>query len=188
MTSLNMDTIGIVELNNICRGVETCDIMLKKANVKCFGSNPICPGKYLVTVAGLVADVNAAADAAKSIANEFLLDITVIPRLDDQIFPAISGTTDINPDVIEALGMLESFSVPSIIMAADSAVKAAGVKLIELRLGMGLGGKSVLSLCGPVGEVEAAIQAGSLILEKEGALVGRCIIPSPHPDLKKILV
>jgi microcompartment protein CcmL/EutN len=188
MASPIFDTIGIVELNNICRGVETCDIMLKKADVVCLNANPVCPGKYVITVAGQVADVNAAADAAKNMAGEFLLDITVIPRLSKSIFSAISGTSDVSPEKIDALGMVESFSVPSIVIAADLAVKAAGVLLIEVRLGMGLGGKSVMSLCGPVGEVEAAIKAASKILEKQGALVGRCIIPSPHKELKKLIV
>lgn len=183
-----MDTIGVIELNNIARGIYTCDAMLKRAQVECIGANPICPGKYVIIVAGLVADVNSSVETGIAAAGEFLLDSVVIPNLHPQVFPAISGTSDVLPETLEALGVLESFSVPITIIAADIAVKTANVRLIQIRLGMGLGGKSILSLTGPVGEAEAALKAAAGHLEKTGGLVGQCLIPSPHPELKRLVV
>jgi len=40
-------------------------------------------------------------------------------------------------EALEALGIIESFSVASLIEGADAAVKAANVKLIEIRLEYG---------------------------------------------------
>ncbi|PKK88641.1 MAG: propanediol utilization protein [Candidatus Wallbacteria bacterium HGW-Wallbacteria-1] len=182
------DAIGILELNNVSRGIVACDAMLKRADVECLGANPICPGKYVIIVAGLVADVASAVETGIAESGEFLLDSTLIPNLHEQVFPAVAGTTDISADGIEALGVMESFSVPSAIIAADTAVKSANVSLIQIRLGMGLGGKSIITLTGFVGEVEAAIKTGVASLQESGALVGQCVIPSPHPDLRSLVL
>jgi microcompartment protein CcmL/EutN len=52
-----------------------------------------------------------------------VIDSFVIPNLHESIFPAIAGTTKI--EALEALGIVESFSVASLIEGADAAVKAA---------------------------------------------------------------
>ena len=39
--------IGMVELNSIARGIETCDYMVKAATVELLRSSTVCPGKYL---------------------------------------------------------------------------------------------------------------------------------------------
>ena len=52
------------------------------------------------------------------------------------------------PLKIEAIGIMESFSQATMILAADAVLKAANVEAIELRLGNGLGGKAFL-LHGP---------------------------------------
>src|ERR1035437_8968910 len=46
-------------------------------------------------------------------------------------------------EALEALGIVESFSVTSLIEGADAAVKTANVQLIEIRLAMALGGECV---------------------------------------------
>jgi len=85
--------------------------------------------------------------------------------------------------VLEALGAVESFSVASLIEAADAAVKAANVKLIELRLAMALGGKAFVTMTGDVAAVEAAVSAGAAVVAQKGLLVNRVVIPSPRPEL-----
>lgn len=52
---------------------------------------------------------------------------------------------------------METFSLASSISTADTAVKAANLELIEVRLGRGLGGKSFLMITGEVAAVEAAM-------------------------------
>ena len=87
------------------------------------------------------------------------------------------------PHLLAALGILESFSVASLIEGADAAVKAANVQLIEIRLAMALGGKAFVTLTGNVAAVESAIDAGAQVVGQKGMLVNKVVIPSPRPEL-----
>jgi microcompartment protein CcmL/EutN len=110
-----------------------------------------------------------------------VIDSFVIPNLHESIFPAIGGGTKV--ETLDALGILESFSVAALIEGADAAVKAANVQLIEIRLAMALGGKAFATLTGNVAAVEAAIDAGAQIVGQKGMLVNKVVIPSPRPEL-----
>ena len=52
-----------------------------------------------------------------------------------------------------------------------------------MRLGLGIGGKSFVSLCGDVAAVQAAIDAGTKIAKEQGLLVSTCVIPSPRKEI-----
>ncbi|WP_341473316.1 BMC domain-containing protein [Clostridium estertheticum] len=79
--------------------------------------------------------------------------------------------------------MLEFFSIAASIVAADAAAKAAQVKLIEIRLGMGIGGKSYITLTGDVGSVKAAVEVGANAVAQTGMLLNKEIIPSPKKEV-----
>jgi microcompartment protein CcmL/EutN len=89
---------------------------------------------------------------------------------------------------VEALGIIETISVATAIVAADAAVKAAEVTLTELRLANGLGGKSFVLLIGDVSNVEAAVEAGARLSRAEGLLVRAVVIPQLHPEMKAKIV
>ena len=105
----------------------------------------------------------------------------MIPNLHDSVFTAIAGTTKV--DALEALGILESFSVASLIEGADAAAKAANVELIEIRLAMALGGKAFVTMTGDVAAVQSAVDAGAQMVAQKGMLVNRVVIPHPRPEL-----
>ena len=84
---------------------------------------------------------------------------------------------------LEALGVIEAFSVTSLIEAADAAVKAADIQLVEIRLAMALGGKAFATLSGSVSAVQAAVEAGAGVVAEKGLLVNRVVIPRPHQSL-----
>ena len=132
-------------------------------------------------VRGDVSAVQAAVSAGTSLNRFSIIDSFVIPNLHESVFPAISGSTKV--EALEALGILESFSVASLIEGADAAVKAANVELIEIRLAMALGGKAFVTLTGDVAAVEAAIDAGARIVGQKGMLVNKVVIPHPRPEL-----
>ena len=67
-----------------------------------------------------IAAVQAAVAAGISGARFSVIDSFVIPNLHEAVFPAISGTTKV--EALEALGIVESFSVASLIEGADAAV------------------------------------------------------------------
>ena len=54
-----------------------------------------------------------------------------------------------------ALGVLETFSAASIVLAADAAAKAAAVTILDIHLAMGLGGKGYAYMTGDVAAVQA---------------------------------
>lgn len=136
------DSLGLIELTSIAAGYQACDAMLKAANVDLVLARSICSGKYMVMVRGDVAAVQAAVSAGISAGHFSVIDSFVIPNLHESIFPAISGASKVED--LESLGILESFSVASLIEGADAAVKAANIQLIEIRLAMALGGRPLL--------------------------------------------
>lgn len=181
--NMENNAIGMIELNSIAKGVETGDAMLKSANVNLIMAQPICAGKYMVMVGGDVDSVENAWMTGREIAGRFLVDDFVIPNVHSSVFPALTATTKI--EAIESLGVIETYSVVSAIMAADAAVKASAVELIEVRCATGLGGKSFLYLTGDVSSVEAAVQAGIDVLQDSGLILSHVIIPSPSAEIIK---
>jgi len=175
------NSVGLIELSSIAAGFEVCDAMLKTADVDLILARTICSGKYMVLVRGDVAAVRSSVDAGTRAGDFSVIDTFVIPNLDESIFPAISGTTKI--EALEALGIIESFSVASLIEGADAAVKAANVKLIEIRLAMALGGKAFVSLTGSVADVRSAVEAGAARIAEKGLLVNKVVIPQPRHEL-----
>lgn len=83
----------------------------------------------------------------------------------------------------KSLGILETFSAPSIIVAADTAAKASEVKLIELRIARGMCGKSYMLLTGTVASVTAAIERAKVVVGDEGMLLDFSVIPNPDKRL-----
>ena len=175
------NSIGLIELTSIASGFQTCDAMLKAADVDLVLSRSICSGKYMVMVRGDVAAVEAAVAAGVRGTRFSVIDSFVIPNLHESVFPAISGTAKV--EALEALGIVESFSVASLIEGADAAVKAANVQLIEIRLAMALGGKAFVTLTGNVAAVQSAVEAGAQIVGQKGMLVNKVVIPHPRPEL-----
>ncbi len=175
------NSIGLIELTSIAAGFQACDAMLKAADVDLLLSRSICSGKYMVMVKGEVGAVQASVSAGISQGNFSIIDSFVIPNLHESVFPAIAGGTKV--EALNALGIVESFSVAALIEGADAAVKAANVELIEIRLAMALGGKAFVTLTGDVAAVQSAVDAGAEIVGKKGMLVNKVVIPSPRPEL-----
>jgi bacterial microcompartment shell protein len=175
------NSIGLIELSSIAAGFQTCDAMLKASNVDLLLSRSICSGKYMVMVRGDVAAVEAAVEAGVAAARFAVIDSFVIPNLHEAVFPAIAGAAKV--EELDALGILEAFSVASLIEGADAAVKAANVQLIEIRLAMALGGKAFLTLTGNVAAVDSAVEAGAQVVAQKGMLVNKVVIPHPRPEL-----
>lgn len=170
--------IGMIETNSIARGIEACDFMVKAARVELLQSTTVCPGKYIVLVGGETSEVSAAMEIGREISGAYLVDSLLIPNVHEQVLTATHGTVDM--DLRGALGVIEFYSIASAIQAADTAVKAAEVTLIEIRIGYAVGGKGFVTLCGDVSAVKAAVEAAAA---KTELLVNTCVIPRPDPAL-----
>jgi microcompartment protein CcmL/EutN len=175
------NAIGGVELSSMARGFDVTDQMLKAAPVRLLLARTVCPGKYIVLVTGDVAGVQASVEAGAARGGASLVDRFVIPSVHDQVLPAVSGTSPVSG--LQALGVVESFSVSALLEAADAAAKAADVRLIEVRLAMAMGGKSFVSLTGTVAAVDAAVAAATAVVGRKGLLVDQVVIAQPRPEL-----
>ena len=181
-------SLVLLELNSIARGIETADAMCKVATVDLIDAYAICPGKYIIIINGLLADVESALNKGKEIAGQHLIDELLIANISPKIVPAILGTSKIRQNII-SLGSIETFSAASCIVASDLAAKKADIDLIEIRLAKGLGGKSYVTLCSDdVGAVKSAINEGVNYAKKNGSLVQKTVIPQIHPDMLKTIL
>ncbi|KAA8676524.1 BMC domain-containing protein [Clostridium sp. HV4-5-A1G] len=179
-------TIGLIELNSIARGIETADVMIKSGEVQLLLAKTICPGKYMILITGNVGAVKSAVQSGQNIGAQYVVDKLVLPNVHPQVIAAISEATGI--DELKDLGVMEFFGVASAIIAADAAAKSANVKLIEVRLGMGIGGKAFVTLTGDVSAVKNAVTVGSNTALESGMLVNKAVISRPSKELLQYLL
>ncbi len=180
------NAIGIVETSSIAKGFEIADTMLKTANIEIIVNRTICPGKYMIMLGGDVDAVNSAVEVGRRVGAHTVVDDFVIANVHPAVFPAISGVSHL-PD-LKALGVIESFSVASIIEAADAAVKATPIQLICIHLAMAIGGKGWVSMTGDVASVEEAVEVGAAVIQKRGLLVEKVVIAAPRPEIVREFV
>ena len=169
--------VGMVEFNSIAAGIDAADQMVKTAQVDPLFFKTICPGKFVAAVTGDVAAVSASVNAGRETHADALVDWFIIPNIHGDVSGALAGATGITER--GALGIIETFSAASIVVASDAAVKAADVQLLDVRVAPGLGGKGYALMTGDVAAVNAAVEAGSTAAAESGLLVSKVVIPSP---------
>ncbi|MBQ2453217.1 MAG: BMC domain-containing protein, partial [Lachnospiraceae bacterium] len=138
--------IGMVECNTVSSGFKAADDMAKTAEVELMQAEVTCPGKFVILISGEISAVKASVDRAAYTYGDKVIDTFVLGNPHESIFPAIYGTAPRTD--IDALGVLETYDVAALIVAADVAAKTAIVDLLELRLAKGMCGKSYMTLTG----------------------------------------
>jgi len=176
-----METIGFLEFSSIARGIEAADAVCKAAEVQLLFARASCPGKYFLLFCGEVAATAASLAAGQTLAEGFVVDYCLIPRVHPQVVQAINATAQAQG--CGALGVMEFYSVTAAIYSADAAVKAADVELVELRLATGIGGKSFVALTGEVAAVHEAISCGVATQEGQGMTLAHVVIANPSPEV-----
>ena len=178
-------SIGLIEVRSIARGMRVVDALVKKAPVRVHVAHPISPGHFVIIFSGGVAEVEESLVEGVHEAGSFEIAHVFLPAVHQSIPDALSGSFGAHPPEVESLGILETFTVASTILAADAACKAAPLELVQMRLGQGLGGKAFFVMTGELHDVEAGIEAAT---EKVGedALMEVQLIPRPHPDMLTI--
>ncbi|QIB69172.1 BMC domain-containing protein [Aminipila butyrica] len=179
-------SIGLVELKSIPVGIETTDDMLKAASVELLLATPICPGKYIIIVEGNVGAVKSSVKAGIAKAETFLVGHHIINNVHESLPSAISGTAEVAN--ISALGIIETISALTAVTAGDIAAKASNVRLIEIRIARGLGGKGFLIFTGEISAVKSAVNSCLNELKETGEITSYSVISSPHKDLIKSIM
>lgn len=175
--------LAVIELGSIARGHRVADAMLKRAPVALLRADFVSPGKYLVIVEGDVASVDEAFRCGVDVAGDQTVDKLFLAQPHDELGPAVRGEAAAHTGGgVHSLGVVETATVAATVLAADAALKAAMVRITEMQLGRGIGGKAFFTVTGLLGEVEAAVEAGLGVIEAAGVR-GTEIIPAPHEDL-----
>jgi microcompartment protein CcmL/EutN len=179
-------TIGLLELDCVARGIETADAVLWEADVRMVFSEPVQPGKYVLLFTGSVQAVTSALRRGAEVAGDALVDSLRIEQAHEQLTFGLWREGRIN-GTIDALGVVQTSTVASAILAADAALKTSTVDLLELRIANGLGGRSFFTLTGEVSDVRSAVTTGARVADERGQLMRDVVIARPHPDLVRHL-
>ena len=117
---------------------------MKRATVTIRRAEPIEPGKYLLVFSGPVGEVEEAYDAGVAESAGTLLGRLFLPQVEPRVVLALSGA--LPGQDIDAIAVVECFTVASAIVGLDAALKAAEVRPVDLRLAQDLGGKGFFVL------------------------------------------
>ena len=173
--------LSLVEFSSIAAGIQAADAMVKRAPIEVIQAGTVQPGKYLVLIGGLTADVEESLAAGRQVGGAAIVDIVYLPQAHPEVVAALHGGRVPNPK--DALGVVETSSVAAAIQAADAGIKAAAVRLVEVRLADGLGGKGIVLFSGLVSDVEIAVERGVAALDRQDQLVRQVVIPQLHEEL-----
>lgn len=175
--------LGFIETSSIAKGIEAVDAMRKMAEVRLAKTAVIPRGKYIILVTGTVGEVQSAMRAGLDTAGPTTLHHFLLPNVHPQVLAALDKRVGV--DKLEAVGIIETKEAAPSVHAADAAVKAAQVHLLEVRA-VAPGGKGFVTLTGEVGAVRTAVAAG-IQQVPEGMLVSHVVIPFAHGDLLETL-
>jgi microcompartment protein CcmL/EutN len=175
--------LALLEFHSIAAGIEAGDAMVKRAPVERILAGTIQPGYYLVLVTGEVADVVEAVDAGVLASGESLRDRLLLPNVHPGVVAALGGERAPGGETAaaDALGIVETTTVAAGILAADAGLKGAEVRLNQLRLGDGLGGKGLALFAGLISNVEAAVAIGGDAVAN--MVVRRAVIAQLHGEM-----
>ena len=169
----------LLEFDSIAVGIEAGDSMVKRAPVERIVTGTVQPGHFLIMVTGDVASVEEAVAAGKEGGRVALIDVVFLPHVHSDVVTALMGGGETS--VHDALGIIETRTVASSILAADAGLKGADVQLVQLRLADGLGGKGLALFAGVVADVEAAVEIGSAVSVQQ--LIRQVVIPQLHGEM-----
>lgn len=181
------EALGVLEYRSIAAGMKAADDVLKTAAVDLLFAKPVCPGKYVVAIRGKVGAVQAAMEKGTDSNHESLLvDYCLLGNPDPSIFEGLYCNASV--EGIEAVGILETYSVASIFEVADEVAKTTPVTILEIRIAKGISGKAYVVFSGDLASVEASLEKASKSVIEKGLLLQTAVIPRPDPRLWEELI
>ena len=164
-----LPAIALIELRSLAAGAFAADKMVKCAPVELLHAGTVQPGKYLILVGGGTAEVEESHREGLLAAGSEVLDEVFLPDVHPRVAKALEGERKF--DAYDSLVVLETSTTAAILRAIDAAAKGANVKVAEIRLANGLGGRGVAMLTGDLTDVEAAAEIAQQVLAgRDGTL------------------
>lgn len=204
-----MESLGFIESPFLSISAMLAHEAATAADVRILGFESTGNEYLIIRLAGDVAQVRAALDAAEKRAPHLGATITtgIIPRpaegMDTMIhfpnannplyggrdqllptdFPNHPETT--HPMKPQAIGILETQGLTAILEATDAMLKAADVKLVgKEKIGAAY---VTVVVSGDVAAVSAAIEAGKIAVGSLGKVIAAHVIARPHDELVALL-
>ena len=176
-------SVGAIEFASVAVGYQALDALMEGATTKLHVAKPVSPGNFLVVFSGSVGDINMAMETAREIGGSQVVDFLTVANIHPALFPAMAEEVVLDPERLGALGIVETRTAVSAMVAADAACKAASVELFKLAFNTDLNGKGLLLLNGALSDVQAAVAAGVAAIQDDGFLVASAVIPRPGREL-----
>ena len=204
-----MQSLGFIEAPFLSISAMLAQEAATAADVRILGFESTGNENLLIRLAGEVAQVRAALDAAEALAPRLGASIITgtLPRPDPGMEPMIHFPNAHNPlyggrDQLlptdhppqspahhpmkpQAIGILETQGLTAILEATDAMLKAADVKLVgKEKIGAAF---VTVIVTGDVAAVTAAIEAGKQAVGSLGKVIAGHVIARPHDDLTALL-
>ena len=179
--------MGLVEYWTVSAGLRAADTIAKTAEVRLVRAQIICPGRYVLLFAGEIGAVQAVLDAARARHSARLVDSFLLGNPHAAVLAALEGVKPAVPDGA-ALGAVEVATAAMAIVAADTAAKAAGVQILELRIEREVANKAYVLLTGTVSEVAEAVACAERRAQDAGFLLDSAVLANPDTKFWKTLL
>lgn len=180
--------LAMIEIGDIPAGFLALDALAKEAPVKILGAGTIQQGHWLVSFAGEVEAVERSFSKAMDRAKDWVVDSVLLPHAEPRIARALRDGSVKMDAPGDALGVLQTGTSPTLLLAIDAALKGALVELVELRAAEGLGGRALATVWGEQSDVEAAIEIACAAFGR--GKPERCsavVIPNADPEVGRAL-
>jgi microcompartment protein CcmL/EutN len=175
----NLPAIALVETRNVAAGAYAADKMVKRAPVELLHVGTVQPGHFLILVGGGTAEVEESYREGLRAAGGEVLDEVFLPDVHHRVVKALDGARVY--ETYDSLVVLETSTTAAILRATDAAVKGAQVKIGEIRLANGLGGRGLAILTGELTDVEAAAEIALRVLTGREVTLCHSIVSNVDP-------
>jgi len=173
--------LAIVEFKSTARGLYVTDAMLKAAEVNLVLATSLCPGKYLTIVEGETSAVESALRIADQIGGMHVYSSEVLNSINFKVIDAINGK--LGNYSLEAIAIIESMQIASIISSADEVADAVPVEFVDFRLARGCGVNSFYIFSGEYSAVNEGALRAEEFLKSRGALLAYKVISGPDKEV-----
>ncbi len=173
--------LALIEFTSVPVGIRAGDAMVKRAPVAVLRTGTVHNGKYLVLVGGSVASVEEAFDEGLHVGADWIIDRVFLPDVHDQVHDAALGERQ--TCAADALGIIETATVASVLRSADAGVKGAEVGIVEIRLANDLGGHALALFAGKLEDVEAAVEIARGSSTDARFWLSDAVLPNLHASM-----
>ena len=184
-----MESLGFVEVIGFVPAIEAADTMAKASDVTIVAREGIGGGLVTIIVKGDVGAVKTAVEAGAGGLRERgqLFAAHVIARPSEHLLDLLRPAgTSVEEREGESLGLIEVKGLVPALEAADTALKAANVRLVS-RANVGMGLISV-ALSGEVAAVKSALEVAAGAAAKIGEVVSIRSIARPQATTYRLVV